>query len=817
MVWVVGSDRRTRADKGGAFGFTGLPLEPRVAVAARPGFLGGWTSVDLDPEGAATIVIEEPMVLSLRPMVREEVVVTASAPGSAAARGFGPASSSSGIALSEGTPTLAECRGGGALAAGRMRVVRPQSGDPTARIVPGRRGWLGTVGGVVLLAASSLAAAGQPPAGPPSFAGDVAPILFAHCSACHRDGGIGPFSVLEYEGARERAEEIAAAARDRRMPPWLPASNGEPLAGVRALSEDEIAILRRWAGTGAAEGDPARLPEPPGFTPGWQHGEPDLVVRMPEPFDVPASGGDRFRSFLVPVPTAEDRFVEAMEFRPGPHGVIHHAVVLVDRARSTRYLEALDPEPGWAGMRAGLAESPDGHFVGWTPGKWTVEAPEGMPWRLPRGSDLVLQLHVLPRPDAPSLQVEIGFHFADRPPDRTPVRLRLGSKTIAVPAGESRYRIRDSYRLPVDVELIGLYPHAHYLGRDMEVLAELPSGRRRLLLHIPRWDFDWQDEYRFASPVALPGGTVLRVEFTYDNSAANARNPHAPPRRVVYGPESADEMGDLWIQAVPRRPEDLETLRLDFARKETGARLAGYRFRLDEDPQDEIAHHSLARLLLDGGDRDEGRRLLEEAVRLRPDFAAALNDLGRLELLAGEVDAALSRFREALAASPGLPEAHQNLGAVLLSRGERDAAEAHFREALDGWPDFAEAHYGLGEVLEALGRREEAFLQFRRAVEARPDFGLAHFRLGNLLAARGEADAAIRHFDAALVAEPDLVPALYNRAAVLAREGRREEAVASLRRLLATHPDHPQARSLLERLEALRPKASLPSETPPPG
>ena len=677
-----------------------------------------------------------------------------------------------------------------------------------------------------LAAVAPAAAGGQAP----TFHGEVAEVLYRNCVGCHREGGIGPFSLATPAEAAARAARIAAVTAERRMPPWLPAAGGEPLAGDRRLSEEAIATLRRWAESGAPAGNPAPLPEASGSAAGWQLGEPDLVAAMPEPYRVPASGPDIFRSFVVPVPTDRDRWVRALEFRPGVSGVVHHAVVLVDRARSTRHLDALDPGPGWQGMRAGLAESPDGHFLGWTPGKLTAAVPEGMPWRLARGSDLVLQLHLLPRPEADPVRVEVGFHFAEGPPTRVPSRLRLGSKTIAIPAGEDDYRIRDSYRLPVEAELIGLYPHAHYLGSEMRVWAELPDGRRRPLLHIPRWDFNWQDEYRFARPVALPAGSRLAMEFRYDNSAANPRNPHRPPKRVRYGPESSDEMGDLWVQVVPRRAGDLEALRLDFARKETAARLAGYRFKLAEDPDDEEAHYSLARMRVELGETDRARDHLREALRIRPDFAAAMNDLGRLLLLEGEAGEAAALFRRALDASPGLPEAHHNLGAALLGRGELEAAEAHFRSALREWPEFAEAHYALGEVLESGARADEALRHFREAAAAKPGFALAHFRLGNLLAARGAEAESLRQYDLALEAEPTLLEALFNRAAVLARQGRLEAARAALLRLLETAPDHRRAAELLRRIGEREPPGAPPAAdradgtdqgtgevTPPPG
>ena len=399
----------------------------------------------------------------------------------------------------------------------------------------------------------------------------------------------------------------------------------------------------------------------------------------------------------------------------------------------------------------------------------------------------------------------MGFHFGEAP-SRISTRLRLGTKAMDVPAGEASYRIRDAYLLPVDVELVGLYPHAHYLGKEMRAWAEFEDGRRHPLLHIRDWDFNWQAEYRFARPVSLPAGARLAMEFTYDNSADNPRNPYDPPRRVLYGPESSDEMGDLWVQVVPRRAEDLAALKLDFARKETAARLAGYRFKLDRNPRDEKARFGLAGMLAALGERDEAIRHLDEAVRFRPDFALALSDLGRLHFLNGDVERAVSLFDRAIAASPALPQAHHNLGTVRLAQRNGEQAEAHFRRALREWPEFGEAHYGLGEVLEARGESEDALRHYRRAVSVRPDFALAHFRLGNLLARTDDGDAAISHYDSALATEPDLVPARFNRAAVLARQGKTDEAALALEQLLELEPDHREARELLSRIDLRTPR-----------
>ena len=304
----------------------------------------------------------------------------------------------------------------------------------------------------------------------------------------------------------------------------------------------------------------------------------------------------------------------------------------------------------------------------------------------------------------------------------------------------------------------------------------------------------------------LPAGATLAMEFRYDNSADNPQNPHDPPRRVLYGPESADEMGDLWIQVVPRREADLAALKLDFERKETAARLAGYRFKLDRNPEDEKARFGLAGMLAALGEPDEVIRHLEEAVRIRPDFALALSDLGRLHFLNRDVERAAGLFDRAIAASPALPQAHHNLGTVRLAQRNREEAETHFRRALEEWPEFAEAHYGLGEALEARGESEDALRHYRRAASVKPDFALAHFRVGNLLAKAGAEEASIRHYEAAIAAAPDFVPARFNRAAVLARRGRTGEAATALERLLELEPDHREARELLSRIALRTPR-----------
>src|SRR5712692_7643557 len=363
-----------------------------------------------------------------------------------------------------------------------------------------------------------------------TFNKDIAPIVFEHCAPCHRPGEIGPFSLLSYDDARQHATQIALVTGGRVMPPWKPEPGKGEFTGNRSLTDVQIRLIHEWVASGGKEGDPADLPPVPHATSGWQLGTPDLVVSMPEAYALRADGADVFRTFVVPIPTPTARYVRAVEFHPGNPRAVHHANLGVDRTRSSQRRDRLDPEPGYVGGMMPDAAYPPGFMLGWTPGQRPRPAPDGMSWRLERESDLVVQLHMQPTGKPEAVQVSVGFFFTAEPPSRTPVGLRLGSETIEIAAGDPNYAVTDSYRLPVDLEVLAIQPHAHNLARRMDASATLPDGSARPLISIPDWDFRWQDVYRYAKPFVLPAGTVLSMRFTYDNSADNPRNPSRPPR-----------------------------------------------------------------------------------------------------------------------------------------------------------------------------------------------------------------------------------------------------------------------------------------------
>ena len=373
-----------------------------------------------------------------------------------------------------------------------------------------------------------------PPAAPPvTFASDIAPILYAQCATCHRKDGPAPFSLITYADARRHAAQIAAATKRRYMPPWKPEPGFGDFTGTRRLTDSQILAIERWVTGGLLEGSATDLPPAPTWTSGWQRGQPDLVVALPE-YTLKPDGRDVFRNFVVAIPGSAPRYVRGFEFRPG-HRAVHHANIRVDPTPASRRADEADPSPGYEGAILRSADYPDGHFLGWTPGQAPPLASPDLAWRLDPGDHLVVQLHMQPTGKSETIRPSIGLYFADAAPSRTPVILRLGRQNLDIPAGAGDYHVADSYVLPVDAEIRAIQPHAHYRARVVSASAALPDGTRRPLILIRNWDFNWQDQYRYAAPFWVPGGTRIEMEYVFDNSSANPRNPEHPPKRVQWG------------------------------------------------------------------------------------------------------------------------------------------------------------------------------------------------------------------------------------------------------------------------------------------
>lgn len=402
-------------------------------------------------------------------------------------------------------------------------------------------------------------------AGPPTYTEHIAPIVFNQCASCHRPGEAGPFPLLSYQDVRKRGQLIADVTQKRYMPPWHAAPGYGDFAGEHRLTDEQIATIKQWVAAGMPEGDPKKLPAAPKFPDGWQLGKPDLVLTMTEPFEVPASGPDIYRNFTIPMDIPENKWVRAVEFRPGARKVVHHALFFMDTTGASRQHDGEGGKPGYNGGLDGTRYAKSGALGGWAVGANPQFLPAGLALPLHKGADFVLQLHFHLSGKPESERSTIGLYFADKAPERMIAGVQLPAvfgvgAGIDIPAGEKAFQIKDSFTLPIDVEGLSIGGHAHYLAKDMQAIATLPDGGKQWLLWIKDWDFSWQDRYQYKNPVPLPKGTRIDVQITYDNSAENPHNPSSPPRRVKWGEQSFDEMGSLTLQVVPVNQSEYKIL-----------------------------------------------------------------------------------------------------------------------------------------------------------------------------------------------------------------------------------------------------------------
>lgn len=555
---------------------------------------------------------------------------------------------------------------------------------------------------------------------PVTFHRDIAPILYQHCAPCHRPGGAGPFPLLTYAEAAKRAADLADVTARRYMPPWLPAPGPHPFVDERRLTDAEIALFRRWADTGAVAGDPAQGPPEPTFSSEWQLGPPDLIVKLPEVYTVPAEGRDVYRNFVLPLNLKERRYIRAWELRPHSRAA-HHAFVRVDQSGEGRRRDSLDPEVGFPGMDLpAVIRPPSGHFASWQPGAAPAQNPPGLAWTLEPDTDLVLQVHLQTTGKPEPFQPELGLYFTDQPPTNQPIKLGLGTFAIDLPPGRSNVVVRDEFVLPAEAELLGVLPHTHYLGRRIEGKAVLPDGRVESLLLIPDWDFNWQGAYRFREPVRLPAGTKITMSLQFDNSTNNVRNPFSPPRHVRYGPNTTDEMAELWLQLLPRTPEGSARFQQALVQ-----RIAA----------DTIAYN-------------------EERLRMDPNDGMALVNLGRARLAQQRIPEAQAYFKHAVRVAPKLDEAHYYWGLICRLQNKRAEAAAAFRQTLELNPNHARAQGNLGFLELEAGRIAEAAGHLSEAVRLDPRDALAMGTLGTIRAQQGQRAEAVKLFRSALAVDP---------------------------------------------------------------
>ena len=464
------------------------------------------------------------------------------------------------------------------------------------------------------------------------------------------------------------------------------------------------------------------LPAPPKYVEGWRLGKPDLILTATKPLVLPPQGTDTYWNFIFPVPINTTRWVKAIEIRPGDKRYVHHANILVDRAGASRKREA-QPGAGFGGMEIRIESQvfdPDSHLLFWKPGTVPSVEPDGMALRLDKGTDLILNTHLQPSGKPEIIQPSIGIYFTPHAATKFPMLLQMENDAkLDIPAGERNFVVTDDFTLPVDVDLMAIYPHAHYLGKDIQAYATLPDGTRRALIHIPQWNLNWQAVYRYEDPVRLPKGTTVSLRYTYDNSEDNPLNPNHPPARVMGGNRSSDEMCHLWLQVLP--------VNFDPAQGDPRMALqeALARHNVEKNPGDFEAHYNLAAMLQSKNNLDGAISEYTVAVKLRPEDAAGNNALGAALVAAGHPEQAVTYLQTALKSRPDYFDAHYNLGIALASREDFSGAAQQFQQALKLQPQDANVEANLGAALAESGQLAAAKAHFEHALQIDPNQALA--------------------------------------------------------------------------------------------
>ena len=661
----------------------------------------------------------------------------------------------------------------------------------------------------VRLAISTM---GQQPSAPAASATpqetwsrDIAPLLYKNCTTCHHPGGAGPFSLLTYSDARRWAPQIRIVTQSRFMPPWLPEPGYGDFADVRRLSDRDRELLKRWIDGGVPQGDPKDAPPPPHYDATWQLGKPDLILKVARPFALPAGGTDVFRNLILPYPLQQTHYVRAMEILPTPASVVHHANLLIDRTASLRQAHPDDWQDGVPGMEllmdAGNRFDPDSHFLFWKPDTRALIEPDGMPWRLDPGNDLVLNIHLRPSGKPETVTAELALYFTPDPPVHQPMLLQLDrDDALDIPPGDANFVVEDSLTLPVDVQVLGIYPHAHYLGRDMQGWAILPGGEKRWLVWIRDWDINRQSVYRYKQPLFLPRGTELHMRYTYDKSPANVHNPHTPPVLTRAGNRSDDEMSHLWLQVLPvNTPVNGPDPRLLLEE-------AWMRNRLKKSPQDRVSLYNLAAALAGQEKFADAVSVYQQELHLEPENPRTLTALGAALEGAGDWRQAKQRYQGAITAASGnhssACDARFDLANLELRHEELSSAETDFRAQLKFCQEDAETHAGLAATLAEEGQTDAARAEFRRALALDPENLPALSGLGGIELEAGHTDQAIRLLAEAVRIDPSSADGHEQFARAYAQSGDLNSALKELRQAVQLKPEYPPLHSALSQLLA---------------
>lgn len=416
--------------------------------------------------------------------------------------------------------------------------------------------------GLLFAASTSLLAAGGTP-NKITFTEQIAPLLQKHCQSCHRPGEAGPMSLLTYSEVRPWVKSIRQAVLTKKMPPWVADPHFNKFRNDLSLSEKAIQDLVAWADAGAPEGDRSKMPPPRFFADGWNIGKPDVVIEMPNVYQIPAKGVLDIVYIAIPTNFKEDMWIEAAEIKPGNRALTHHVNAFIQPRKpgdARRYPAGVPytAQPGRV-LAPAIIQPASEALVGYVPGYQHKEWEPGQGKLLPAGADVILQLHYTTNGTPGTDATKVGLRLAKGAVSQRIVSAVAKNWDFKIPAGATNHAVYSQVELAQEATLISLHPHMHYRGKDWEYRAIYPTGETQVLLRIPRWDFGWQFNYFLEKPIVLPRGTRIECTAHYDNSTNNPNNPD-PTKDVIYGEQSWDEMMSGWMEVAFDRAKDPKTL-----------------------------------------------------------------------------------------------------------------------------------------------------------------------------------------------------------------------------------------------------------------
>lgn len=395
-----------------------------------------------------------------------------------------------------------------------------------------------------------------------TFTKDVASILHKNCATCHRAGEIAPMSLLTFKDVRPWAKSIREVVVERRMPPWLADPNHGEFKNDSRLSQKDIDTIVAWVDGGAKEGDPKDMPKAPTFpSEGWKRGTPDVVLSMTVEASVPSDGVVAYRHFAVPTNFTEDKYVQFAEIKRGDPAVVHHVIVSVREpgqgpmpapgeinlgAAANRDGEARTAQqPGQGG---GRGNTQDGMLVGWAPGMSPLSLRDGQAKLIKKGSMLIFQMHYTTNGVAAKDRTSVGVWFSKSPVEKRVITKGVGTDPykLVIPAGDPNYESHSSFAFTEDAHIHSFMPHMHVRGKDFEYKLVYPDGKEKILLRVPKYDFNWQLNYFVKEPIAVPKGSRIECVAHHDNSAGNKFNPD-PTITVRWGDQTWEEMMIGWV------------------------------------------------------------------------------------------------------------------------------------------------------------------------------------------------------------------------------------------------------------------------------